>query len=231
MKNWLWESFRYDFKPSPENFIKYKWRHFVFCKNEDKTITPALYLNNLADEVKNDLTRHKSVNKKSLTLSVIQNILQNPETKGELAVLFESPEISSEDIKRFLEMIARSLPAPRGKSVFEAQSGSFHARTYLIATHLFFELKNDEPQYYALTTDTSALRKFMEDNFKAANLSSRLSKMKGFSYKSILKGKNNDGEKGQLKPQFKQIISHPEIFGANVSKFAQEVFEKDFPES
>ncbi len=231
MKNWLWESFRYDFRPSPENFIKYKWRHFVFCKNEDKTITPALYLNSLADEVKNDLARHKSVNKKSLTLSVIQNILQNPETKGEMAILFESAEVSDEDIRRLLDTITNPSGERNGKLVFEAQSGSFHARTYLIATHLFFELKNDESQYYALTTDTAALRRFMEDNFKAMNLSNRLSKMKGFSYKSILKGKNNDGEKGQLKPQFKQIISHPEIFGANVSKFAQEVFEKDFPES
>ncbi len=236
MKNWLWQSIKYDLKPTPENFIKFKWHHFVFCRNEDRTISPGLYLNSLLDEIKNELAKHKSVNKKSLTLSVIQNILQNPGTKKEMTILFEAAQVSDEAIKAFLNNITADQTSTIGKTQADPDAGenkteSFHTRTYIIATHLYFEINNDESQYYTLMQDTQAFKKFLEQTFKATNLSGRLSKLKSFSYKHVLKGKNNDGEKGQLKPQFKQIISHPEIFGADVSRRADEILKADFPES
>lgn len=43
-----------------------------FCKNDDPTITASLYLDNLAGPVTNEIAKQTSVNKKSLTLSVIK---------------------------------------------------------------------------------------------------------------------------------------------------------------
>ncbi|MCA6450281.1 MAG: hypothetical protein IM598_15780 [Chitinophagaceae bacterium] len=233
MKNWLWQSIKYDLKPTPENFIKFKWCHFVFCRNEDRSISAGLYLTSLLNEIKNELAKHKSVNKKSLTLSVIQNILQNPGTKNEMIILFESAQVSDEAIKAFLNNITTDQTNKEDADLDagENKAESFHTRTYIIATHLYFEINNDESQYYTLMQDTQAFKKFLKQTFKATNLSGRLSKLKSFSYKHVLKGKNNDGEKGQLKPQFKQIISHPEIFGADVSRRAEEILISDFPES
>lgn len=198
MKNWLWQSIKYDLKPTPENFIKFKWHHFVFCRNEDRTISPSLYLNSLLDEIRNELAKHKSVNKKSLTLSVIQNILQNPGTKKEMTILFEATQVSDEAIKAFLNNITadQTNKEETDLDAGENKADSFHTRTYIIATHLYFEINNDESQYYTLMQDTQAFKKFLEQTFQATNLSGRLSKLKSFSYKHVLKGKNNDGEKG-----------------------------------
>lgn len=236
MMNWLLQSIVFDFKPTPKNFIKYKWQHFVFCRNKDRAISPGLYLNSLLDEIKNELAKHKSVNKKSLALSAIKEILQNPGTKKEMIILFEAAQVSNEDIQVFLDNNTPDQTHTIGKNETAPDAGEnkaepFHTRTYIIAAHLYFEINNDESQYYTLMQDTQAFKKFLEQTFQATNLSSRLSKLKNFSYKLVLKGKSNDGEKGQLKPQFKQIILHAEIFGADVSRRAEEILKADFPES
>ncbi len=72
MKNWAIHGFLYDFNPSPYKYLKFKWHHFHFCRKDDSTITASLYLDNLADEVKAEIAKQTSVNKKSLTLAVIK---------------------------------------------------------------------------------------------------------------------------------------------------------------
>jgi hypothetical protein len=52
--------------------------------------------------------------------------------------------------------------------------------------------------------------------------------MKSFSYKKILAGKNNDGAKGQLKPQIKQIVANPLIFGKDITSFAENILKDYF---
>ena len=95
MKNWVIQGFRYDINPSPYNYIKSRWSHFHFCKKEDPTITAALYLDNLAGEINHEISKQTSVNKKSLTLSVIKKILENKKAKQELVALFEKREMST----------------------------------------------------------------------------------------------------------------------------------------
>ena len=77
MKNWVIQGLLYDINPSPLTYIKSRWYHFHFCKKEDPTITASLYLDNLAGEVNHEISKQTSVNKKSLTLSVIKKILEN----------------------------------------------------------------------------------------------------------------------------------------------------------
>jgi len=64
--------------------------------------------------------------------------------------------------------------------------------------------------------------------FKANKISGRIADMKSFSYKKILSGKNNEGAKGQLKPQLKQIANNPALFGNDVSAFAESLLKEHF---
>ena len=101
-------------------------------------------------------------------------------------------------------------------------------RTYVIATHIYLELNHNELHYETLIRDTNALKEFITIKFNAGKLSARIADMKNFSYKKILAGKNNDGAKGQLKPQLKQIVSNPLIFGKDISAFAEKILKDYF---
>jgi len=85
MKNWVIQGLRYGYNPTLYNYIKSRWSHFHFCKKEDPTITASLYVDNLSGEVNHEISKQASVNKKSLTLSVVKKILenQNPKLSGE----------------------------------------------------------------------------------------------------------------------------------------------------
>lgn len=60
-----------------------------FLQKNDPTIIASLYLDNLAEEVKKEITKQQSVNKKSLTLAVIKKMLENREVKKELVSLLK----------------------------------------------------------------------------------------------------------------------------------------------
>ena len=217
------------------NYIKSRWSHFHFCKKEDPTITASLYLDNLAGEINHEISKQTSVNKKSLTLSVVKKILENKNAKQELVALFEKKEITpNEDIKEFLDRIAPLIQDSLNKDEPAADNeetslpAELPVRTYVIATHIYLELNNNELHYETLIRDTTALKEFITAKFKAGKLSARIADMKSFSYKKILAGKNNDGARGQLKPQLKQIVANPAIFGKEVSAFAEKILKDYF---
>ncbi len=235
MKNWVIQGFRYDFYPSPYNYIKSRWSHFHFCKQEDPTITASLYLDNLADELKHQIAKHTSVNKKSLSLAVIKKVLENKKAKQEMIILFEKKEVAiNEEIKIFINIISPLIQDTSSYQEHNADkeepvaSLELPVRTYVIATHIYLELNHNELHYETLIRDTTALKEFIMAKFKAGKLSSRIGDMKNFSYKKILSVKNNDGAKGQLKPQLKQIVSNPSIFGKEISAFAEKLLKDYF---
>ena len=235
MKNWAIQDLLYDIHPSPHNYIKSRWYHFHFCKKEDITITALLYLDNLADEVKHQIAKQTSVNKKSLVLAVIKKILENKKAKQEMIILFEKKDMAiNEEIKIFLNIIS---PLIQDTSSYQDHTADnedpvasleLPVRTYVIATNIYLELNHNELHYETLIRDTTALKEFIMAKFKAGKLSSRIADMKGFSYKKILSVKNNDGAKGQLKPQLKQIVSNPSIFGKEISEFAEKLLKDYF---
>ena len=90
------------------------------------------------------------------------------------------------------------------------------------------ELNHNELHYETLIRDTTALKEFITAKFKTGRLSARIADMKSFSYKKILAGKNNDGARGQLKPQIKQIVANPLIFGKDIAAFAENILKDYF---
>jgi hypothetical protein len=235
MKNWVIQGLVYDINPSPQNYINSKWYHFHFCKMGDPAISASLYLDRLADEIKHDMAKQTSVNKKSLTLAVIKKILENKEAKEEMIALFEKRDTAiHEEIEKFLNKITSLIQDPTNDQnhITEKKErvlfSDFPVRTYLIATHIYLEINHNELHYETLIRDTVALKEYIAAKFKAQKLSGRIGDMKGFSYKKILQGKNNGGAKGQLKPQLKQIVLNPSIFGKDVSAFAENILKKYF---
>ena len=232
MKNWVIQGLLYDINPSPYNYIKSRWYHYHFCKREDSTINAALYLDNLTGEINHEISKQKTVTKKSLTLSVIKKILENKKAKQELVALFEKKQVGiNDEIKKTLDRIASLIQDPFDNLRDDEEPpvpSDLPVRTYVIATHIYLELNHNELHYETLIRDTTALKEFIIAKFKARKLSTRISDMKSFSYKKILAGKNNDGAKGQLKPQLKQIVINPSIFGEEVSAFAENIIRDHF---
>jgi len=228
MKNWTIQGLRYDFSPTPLNYIRSRQSHYQFCKKADPTLTADLYLDNLSNEIIHEIAKHTTVNKKSLTLLLFKRILSDNRQKEELTGLFAQENLTKEEITSFLQ----SLPTSNKQTEENKNSNQnyqqiinpeFPVRTYIIATHIYLELNNNELHYESLIRDTSAMQEFIKSKFRANHLSKRLSDMKNFNYKSLSKIKNNSSVKGQLKPQFKQISSNPQIFGNDVSAFATKV--------
>jgi hypothetical protein len=232
MKNWAIQGLLNDLNPSPFNYLRFKWHHFHFCKKDDPTISASLYLDNLLEEVKYDVLEHKSVNKKSLTLAVIKKILENNEAKREMIALFENKQTDlNEVIKQFLNKVSASINS--STAVLEdldkgLATVEFPVRTYLIATHIYLEINHNELHYETLVRDITALKEFITAKFGAQKISGRIADMKSFSYKKILAGKNNEGAKGQLKPQLKQIAANPSVFGKAVSAFTENILREHF---
>jgi len=227
MKNWTIQGLRYDFSPTPLNYIRSRQSHYQFCKKADPTLTADLYLDNLSDEITHEIAKHTTVNKKSLTLSLFKRILNDYKQKETLATLFSRENLTKEEITAFLRSLSTNPEDIVNKgSNYDPQKTvkpELPVRAYLIASHIYLELHNNELHYESLIRDTTAMQEFIKSKFQADHLSKRLSDMKNFNYKSILKGKNNSSVVGQLKPQFKQISSNPEIFGIDVSRFAAKV--------
>ena len=129
--------------------------------------------------------------------------------------------------KRLSQSIGQSLEATNSNEL--ASAPDFPVRTYVIATHMYLEINNNELHYETLIRDTSALKEFISAKFKVNRIPGRIEEMKGFSYKKILQSKSAGNAKGQLIPQIRQIALNPEIFGPHVSAFAQSILTLHSP--
>lgn len=223
---WIVKAVQYDINPTLQNYILSRHTHFKFCTKKDPVISASIYLDNLTNEIKSELAKANTTNKKTLVLHAIQKYLKDQLIKTELVTLFEKPEITRSDIKSFTDKIHNRPDSEKESNKDNAESPD--TRTYLIALHLHLELNNKEDEYEALTRKTKDLKEAIASLFNSPHLSPRISGMKNFSYKNILNSKTRESEKGQLKAQFKQIIDNPHVFGKEVSDYAQEIFSESF---
>jgi hypothetical protein len=133
----------------------------------------------------------------------------------------------SEPLVELVEPLVETTEPPVETAEPPGETAGFPAKAYVIATQLHFELAGKEKEYLALSTKVDQLACFIKDKFAAGELPRNFPKFKGYSYKPILGGKNKS-KKGQLKPFFRQIAEHPEVFGDAESGRAQTIFNEDF---
>ena len=102
-----------------------------------------------------------------------------------------------------------------------------NAKTYVIAAEIHFELANKQTEYRRLSGHWPDLAGFVQQQFGVSRLPGTFRKLKGYSYKKVLE-EQKDSKLGQLKPHFRQIIGHPEIFGPAIVKRAQRILDDYF---
>lgn len=240
---WVWYMYQFDkYRPTTEKFLQSRWHHYHFCKRRDINISAALYLDTLADEIRDDLLKDKATYLKTLTYHSFLNALTHPETRKEIDAFFEQEEISVEDIRGLQERVNEirnpaanaTDPSPTEAGIpslteaaHPSATADLYAKTYVVATHLHFELAGKEAEYDVLSRQMPKLEEFIRETFKPRRLPGTLAKLRGYSYKKIIQGKNT-GEKGQLKPVFRQIIDNPQIFREPVSQYADNLLKKYF---
>lgn len=228
-KYWLLAKWRYFLRPTLDNYIFFRFTHFRYCAGRSPVIDASVYLDNLSIEIKQQLNSLRGINRKSLILTFFQKALDNKSCIEEVKFLFEKTAITQKDIHEVIEKINLRLQDHFKRSV--RTHTNIAARTYLIGTHIYLELENREEDYEGLVRNKKALLSFVSEKFGTSKLSPRIADMKNFSYKKILQDRKSDGAKGQLKPQLRQIIANPGVFGPEVSKFATGLMKEFFDES
>ncbi len=98
------------------------------------------------------------------------------------------------------------------------------ARTYVIAADIYFELAGKQAEFRKLIQDTGDLKEFLQEKFGMTQVPGTFRKLRGYSYMEIIR-ERSDGKMGQLKPHFRQIIDHPEIFGEAIAKRARKLLD------
>jgi hypothetical protein len=111
--------------------------------------------------------------------------------------------------------------------VEQTQFPTLRARTYAIATQLWFECQGKESEYETLSRHLLNFEAFVKEKFGPPQLPGTFAEQKGYSYKTTLKDKNAS-KKGQLKPCFREIIGNPHIFGEEISARAQIIMDENF---
>ena len=102
-----------------------------------------------------------------------------------------------------------------------------NAKAYVIAAEIHFELANKQTEYRRLSGHWPDLAGFVQQQFGVSRLPGTFRKLKGYSYKKVLE-EQKDSKLGQLKPHFRQIIGHPEIFGPAIVERAQKILDDYF---
>jgi hypothetical protein len=109
----------------------------------------------------------------------------------------------------------------------ETKGTSFSAKTYVIAAQIHHEQAGRQEEFGRLCKEKGGLEKFVKQQFGVQHLPGTFEKFKRFDYTQILKG-TNESKKGQLRPCFRQMMEHPEVFGSAVASRAGHIFEKYF---
>jgi hypothetical protein len=102
-----------------------------------------------------------------------------------------------------------------------------HAKTYFIAAQLHYELSGRQDEFQVISRGMAELTAFVQKQFGVKQLPGTFRKLKGYSYKKALTGRNV-AKKGQLRPFFRQIAGHSEVFGEVIAGRAREILAEHF---
>jgi hypothetical protein len=153
----------------------------------------------------------------------MSTFIEKSPSRAEFTAFLDRSQSTLEEAKIFLSKIS-SVEIPEKRTDLD----NIPVRVFIIAAQMHFELNGNAAEFYSLRASTEKLKSFIKMKFNASEFSGRISKneIRYYDYIKILNGKNNDPEKGQLKPQLKKITESPEMFGNEISKYAAEIFQK-----
>ena len=225
------------FFPTEESYLVSAWRWYQ-SEGRVRHFPSAMdFLDERVRHIRANLADPDTGRRTKLIEDGFLQVILNPLTQKELIKFLEKPAISIEDVKEVQRLMKRAWRASAEEEVViaepsapenkESSSAGFPAKAYVIATQLHFELAGKEDEYAVVSRQVDQLARFIKDQFAAGELPRNFHKLKGYTYKPILNGKNTS-KKGQLRPFFRQIAEHPEVFGEAVSGRAKTIFNDHF---
>lgn len=247
---YLYYSEIYYYFPSEKNFFLYIWhKRDWFRERDPKTV--AAYLTDLVDFHEQELAKDKVKWERRRIYRRFGYMVKDATLFIKVTTFLETTPFSTElhaELIDAMRQVARpdlgggrawssedkpeldNSPIALGETP-EVESADdvpvFHARTYVIAAHLWFQLEGKETEFESLSRSTAELGEFVREKFGVMRLPGTFEAQKGYSYKNTLKGKNAS-KKGQLKPCFRQIIDNSGTFGEAVSAKAEAIFNEYF---
>lgn len=257
--NWAWNMTKYSFVGTEEAFVETHWYRCQDNKRQYEDYTSWMYLDKLVRQLRRPSENPRESLKSKRIREDFLAALLDTRGRQEIVAYFDKAVISGEDSRQLWQKIhalwrtsiGREVLLGAGETVIEGarmtapvvEAGGeerdiiveggreelFHARTYVIAAHISFELEGKELEFESFSHQMTELGNFIKTRFGVRRLPGTFSKLKGYSYKRVLKDKNTS-KKGQLKPCFRQIIDHPEVFGNDISQRAQQLFSEHFEE-
>jgi hypothetical protein len=239
----LWRVSQFDLRPTEKSLLFSYWYDFVHFKRLKPGGTALDFLDDRVIFMKRHLAEADSSAKKKQFYGDLLKALSYPHFRNLFIAFLESSspgelyEPLREALRRSWRMDVVGVDPP-GKRVKELgasgelvgelrEARPLHAKTYFIAAELYYELAGRGEEFPALSRRMAELMTFVKEQFGVEKLPGTFDKLKGYTYKSILTGRN-DAKKGQLKPHFRQIVKNPEVFGEGIAAQAGKILAKHF---
>jgi hypothetical protein len=239
----FWKVHRMDFFPSEKNLLLSFWYSYVHFKARKDKGTVYLFLDQEVVYIKRTLEDLENSSRKRQLYRDLLNALLQPHFR-EISITFLKSSPPEDHYLPVLEAMNRvwrdngeqmnaSGETDNTKLPEEGDATGdvpeFNAKAYYIAAELYYEQAGRSGDFQAVCRQMSELKAFVQEQFKVAQLPGTFKKLKGYSYKTNLTDdEKNKGKKGQLRPHFRQIADHPEVFGEAIAGRARDILAEHF---
>lgn len=237
----FWRVYKVDLSPTEKNLLLSFWYDYVHFKVRKADATIDSFLDDRVVSIKRILEDPDNSRKTRQLFRDLLNALYNPRLRKIIIHFLESspPEDHYlpvvEAMKRAWRDDGEQVTVPaetqEAKEPKEddppGDTPGLHAKTYYIAAELYYDLAGRQDEFQALCRQMVELKAFVQRQFKVARLRGTFDKLKGYTYKTVLTGRNV-AKKGQLKPLFRQIADNPEVFGEAIARRAREILAEHF---
>jgi hypothetical protein len=250
----FWRAGKFSFFPSEKNLLVSFWYDFIQYKKLIPGATVLTFLDQRVVEYKSDLKEGRLSRYRRRLTGELLDALYNPRLRTDIVAFLESPNPEEnylplwDDIKSAWRLEEEkqtkllSMDGPQEHNLADGSSKTLadqetvkeeennhsprlDARTYVIAADIYFELAGKQAEFKKLQTED--LKKFVQEKFGLTHVPGTFRNLRKYSYMKVLNN-GNDAERGQLKPQFRQIIDNPDIFGEALVKKARKLLDDYF---
>lgn len=243
-----WRAAKVDFIPSQKNVLLSFWYDFDSFKVRRPGATIYTFLDTRVVYIKEKLEDPKNSHRRRQLWGDLLDALHQPRLRKIIIVFLESspPEDHYLPVVEAMKRAWRDdgeLPEqpgvpsagveteqPPGESKEGGPPGNppeLMAKTYYIAAELYYELSGRQDEFQVLCRQMDELTAFVKRQFKVARLAGTFDKLKGYTYKAVLTGRDA-AKKGQLRPHFRQIADNPQVFGEAITGRAREILAEHF---
>lgn len=241
----FWRVYKVELSPTEKNLLLSFWYDYVHFKARKADATIESFLDDRVVSIKRILEDLDNSSKTRQLYRDLLNALHHPRLLNIIIHFLESspPEDHYlpvvEAMKRAWRDDGQQISlagVEAGYSSGESKEGDpppgkppeLMAKTYFIAAELYYELAGQQDEFQALCRQMDELTAFVQKQFRVVRLPGTFNKLKGYSYKKVLTGRNTAQKKGQLKPHFRQIADNPPIFGEALVGRAREILAEHF---